>query len=84
MKYSKNLDLAIYVSLIAGEEIMKIYSRDDFEKELKGDGSPLTVADKISRKKIKEILSKSLLPLLSEEGKSIDYETRKIESFLDD
>jgi 3'(2'), 5'-bisphosphate nucleotidase len=77
MKYSKNLDLAIYASLIAGEEIMKIYSRDDFEKELKGDGSPLTVADKISHKKIKEILSKSLLPLLSEEGKSIDYETRK-------
>ncbi len=64
----------------AGETIMKIYSRESFEGivEWKDDRSPLTLADKASNEVLvaglKEILD---IPILSEELKSVDYESRK-------
>ena len=72
----KVLDL----SYLAGEEIMKIYTEcSDFEIESKSDNSPLTIADKKSNEIICRGLRKidNNIPILSEEEKFIDYDTRK-------
>ena len=63
----------------AGKAIMEIYDSDDFNVELKGDGSPLTRADKAAHLVIAEGLEKHFaeIPVLSEEGKNILYDTRK-------
>ena len=72
-----NLDLAIEAALHAGEEIMKVYNSEDFGIETKGDNSPLTKADKLSHEIIMNFLSKTEIPILSEEGKHLSYEERK-------
>ncbi|MFC2136630.1 3'(2'),5'-bisphosphate nucleotidase CysQ [Bacteroidota bacterium] len=61
----------------AGEEILRIYSQNDFEIETKENETPLTLADKSSHKIINKFLSSTNIPLLSEEGKEIPFETRK-------
>ncbi|MGE0089207.1 MAG: 3'(2'),5'-bisphosphate nucleotidase CysQ [Bacteroidales bacterium] len=69
--------LAIKASLIAGKEIITIYKTKDFSITLKEDNSPLTLADKNSHSKIVEVLKETELPVLSEEGAEIPFETRK-------
>lgn len=59
----------------AGDAILKVYN-SEFEVEKKGDESPLTEADKQSHLVIQEALEKTDFPILSEEGRSIDYEER--------
>lgn len=71
------INLAVKAAIMAGKEIITIYNSDDFEIELKKDKSPLTKADKLSHSIISKILKKSGLPILSEEGKQIDYSERK-------
>lgn len=71
------LELAIKASLQAGKRIMEIYENEDFEVEAKGDDSPLTKADLASHDIIMEILEETGIPVLSEEGKDLPYETRK-------
>ncbi len=66
---------AIQASLIAGEEILKVYE-SDFAVEHKDDKSPLTLADRNAHNAISEILKPLNLPVLSEEGKSIEYSER--------
>ena len=63
----------------AGQAIMEIYNSEDFSVEIKGDGSPLTRADKAAHLVIAEGLKKHFpeIPVLSEEGKNIPYDTRK-------
>lgn len=73
MKYES---LVIEAALRAGEEIMKVYSRD-FGVEEKEDKSPLTEADKLAHLKIKEYLDQTPIPVLSEEGKQMDFSERK-------
>jgi len=67
------------IALNAGKAIMEIYESDDFNIEAKGDGSPLTRADKAAHLVIAEGLEKHFpeIPVLSEEGKNIPYHTRK-------
>jgi 3'(2'), 5'-bisphosphate nucleotidase len=66
-------------ALEAGRAIMDIYQSDDFNIEAKGDGSPLTLADKAAN----DVITKSLnlhypeIPVLSEEGHNIPYTERK-------
>jgi len=60
----------------AGNVIMEIYNRD-FSVEYKDDKSPLTEADLASHDVIMQGLEKYGIPVMSEEGKSIDYEERK-------
>ncbi len=60
----------------AGTVIMEIYNRD-FSVEYKDDKSPLTEADLASHDVIMQGLEKYGIPVMSEEGKSIDYEERK-------
>lgn len=58
-------------------EILKIYESGDFSIEAKADDSPLTLADRASHKAIVAELEKTGIPILSEEGSQIPYETRK-------
>ena len=72
-----NLKTAITAALEAGKAILEIYHSGDFEVELKGDNSPLTKADVASHNVIISYLSKTDIPVLSEEGKAIPYADRK-------
>jgi 3'(2'), 5'-bisphosphate nucleotidase len=67
---------AIKASLKAGDEIMKIYD-SDFAVEHKDDRSPLTLADKNAHEIISVFLKETNFPVLSEEGKDIDYPERQ-------
>ena len=73
----KNLKLCIQAAIEAAAEILKIYNSKDFEIKLKSDDSPLTSADIASHNLISSLLKKTKIPVLSEEGNSISYETRK-------
>lgn len=65
----------------AGEKILDIYNNEDFEStvDFKADDSPLTIADKESHKIIAADLEQFApeIPVLSEEGRSIEYAERK-------
>ena len=74
---SELTQLAIKAAIEASKDILTIYQSGDFEIEKKKDNSPLTRADKAAHKIISSILQESKIPILSEEGKSIPYETRK-------
>lgn len=71
--------VAVRAAIEAGAKIMSVYTDPDadFEIEKKADNSPLTIADKKSHETISGILSGTNIPILSEEGKKIPYETRK-------
>ena len=66
----------INAALKGGEEILTVYD-SDFAVETKDDKSPLTEADKRAHIAICKELEKTGLPVLSEEGKKMDYEVRK-------
>ncbi len=65
------------ISELAGEAIMKVYSRD-FKVEYKDDSSPLTEADKASHEVIDAALRKLApgIPVVSEEGADIPWAER--------
>lgn len=71
------LRTAILAALEAGKVILEIYRSGEFDIEIKGNKSPLTKADKASHKVIMTHLSKTQIPILSEEGRTISYEERK-------
>lgn len=73
------LFIAIDAALKAGERILSIYNDplSDFEIEKKADNSPLTIADRKAHETIATILSETPFPLLSEEGKQLEYAIRK-------
>jgi 3'(2'), 5'-bisphosphate nucleotidase len=77
MKISKELEIAIKTSLVAGKKIIEIYNSNNFDVSEKSDKSPLTIADKESHKIIVDFLSKTSHPILSEEGSEIDYKKRR-------
>lgn len=68
---------AINSSIRAGALIMEVYNSDDFQVNLKSDKTPLTLADRLAHDVIKNDLSKTFIPVLSEEGRNIVYEERK-------
>ncbi len=71
------LQTSIAAALKAGEEIIDVYNNEDFGVEMKSDNSPLTNADKRAHAVIIKALEKTGYPVLSEEGKNIDFEERK-------
>ena len=73
----KLCEVAKEAAIAAGEEILNIYHSGDFSIEAKADNSPLTLADKAAHHKIESFLSKTGLPILSEEGRDIPFEERK-------
>jgi len=66
------------LAVIAGEKIMKVYSRE-FSVEYKKDSSPLTEADTASHRVIAQGLAALTpqIPVISEEGDQIPWEKRK-------
>lgn len=73
----KLLMVAIEASIEAGLAIMEVYEGIDFGIEQKADKSFLTKADKIAHTIIVKHLEKTQIPVLSEEGKEILFDTRK-------
>lgn len=63
----------------AGQQILTVYDSDDFDIEAKGDGSPLTRADRFAHETIVAGLRQLTpdIPILSEESEGVTYETRK-------
>lgn len=76
----KNIDIEEInqLALRAGKAIMEVYG-DPQEPEFKSDGSPLTVADKLSHDIIMQGLKSKYpdIPIISEEGEQVPYEERK-------
>ncbi|MGH1426905.1 MAG: 3'(2'),5'-bisphosphate nucleotidase CysQ [Arenicella sp.] len=71
------LDTVIDIAHDAGELILAVY-RDGFDVEMKGDGTPLTIADQRSHNLICSRLLELTpdIPILSEESDHIAYEDR--------
>jgi len=61
----------------AGNAILDVYNADDFGTETKDDESPITRADKAAHAVIQLALDKTGIPILSEEGKVVEYQERK-------
>jgi 3'(2'), 5'-bisphosphate nucleotidase len=76
-----NLDNALLSAISAAEEasrvILDVYNSGNFEAEVKGDNSPLTLADKKGHAVIALILEATGIPVLSEEGQHLPYDERK-------
>jgi 3'(2'), 5'-bisphosphate nucleotidase len=68
--------VSVLAAIEAGKKILDVYKRD-FDVEIKSDHSPLTEADTQSHNTIKKYLFNTQLPILSEEGKQMDFEERK-------
>lgn len=74
------LFVAIDAALKAGEKILSIYNdpASDFEIERKADNSPLTIADRKAHEIIVRRLQQATpYPVLSEEGRHLDYACRQ-------
>ncbi len=71
------LNFALNAALLAGDAIRKIYFSDQLLVEYKNDLSPITLADRHSHELVYGELINSGLPVLSEEGENIEFETRK-------
>lgn len=77
MKMKNLIEIAVNASLEAGKEILDVYGQDDFQIENKENDTPLTIADKRAHDCIMKYLITTNIPVLSEEGKEIDYSERK-------
>lgn len=80
MGHKQYFSLAYDAIKQAGEEIMKIY-KGDIELEHKQDNSPVTKADKTANTVITKYLTKTQIPILSEETDD-DNEKRKNSNYL--
>lgn len=73
------LRIATDAAISAGEAIMEVYTSPtaNWEVERKADNSPLTLADRRSHAVIAPALEATGIPVLSEEGAHLPFETRK-------
>jgi len=76
MEIKNLLHESVTASIKAGLAILDVY-HSDYSVEYKADDSPLTIADQRSHDMISGILGKTGIPILSEEGRNIDYAERK-------
>lgn len=62
----------------AGASIMNVYKHsDDYDITLKNDRTPITVADRLAHKTIREYLGPTRIPILSEEGREMLFDERR-------
>ena len=71
-----HLQTAIEAAIKGGKAILEVYATD-FSVEIKGDDSPLTIADQKCNEIINSYLVNTPFPIISEENKQIGYEDRK-------
>ena len=76
------LKVALEGAFEAGVAILEIYHSGEFDVTLKGDDSPLTKADLASHEVIMRHLSRTQIPVLSEEGRNIPFSERSAWSEL--
>jgi len=76
IKINELITIAVDAAFKAGKEILNIYHSNDFGIKIKSDHSPLTFADKRAHEIIVDMLKSTNIPILSEEGKDIDFEER--------
>ena len=71
-KYPKIIKKMCLAAILAGAKIMTVYSKDNFDVEIKGDDSPITLADRLADKVIGKILKLNFpeIPIVSEENNS--------------
>jgi 3'(2'), 5'-bisphosphate nucleotidase len=72
------LNVAIPAALEAGQAILSVYESADCNVEYKNDNSPLTCADRASHEVIMRFLTDTPYPVLSEEGRSVPFEERRV------
>lgn len=82
MNLKSLLEKAIIAAKNAGEEILTVYNSNDMQVEIKGDSSPLTLADRKAHLAIMAELEPLKIPILSEEGRDIPFEERKNWEYL--
>ncbi len=72
------LDQVLEIAVLAGQEILDVYE-NDFDVDYKGDGSPLTIADRRAHTVIQKNLEKIVpkIPVLSEESTPEVFEQRQ-------
>ena len=77
--HSELLELAKTVAVEAGEAVLKVYDKGDFDAYQKEDDSPVTSADYLANDIIVKRLSDATpdIPILSEENKHASLEERK-------
>ena len=70
LKYPTIVEQMCSAAISAGAKIMDVYSSDDLGIEIKDDDSPVTLADKIADKVIRDILELRFpnIPIISEES----------------
>jgi 3'(2'), 5'-bisphosphate nucleotidase len=68
---------ALGAALEAGKLILEVYKKPVIERELKDDASPVTEADRAAHSAISDCLAGTGIPILSEEGRDIQYRERK-------
>ena len=62
----------------AGAAIMNVYkNKEDYDISLKNDRTPITLADRVAHKTIREYLGPTRIPILSEEGREMLYDARR-------
>jgi len=71
------LQTAILAAMKAGNAIMTVYNNHSYSVALKSDNSPLTTADRNAHQIIYQVLTSTKIPILSEEGENIPYNSRK-------
>ncbi|MBZ0242599.1 MAG: 3'(2'),5'-bisphosphate nucleotidase CysQ, partial [Bacteroidales bacterium] len=71
-----HLETAIAVAIEAGKAIMQIYATE-FSVDFKSDRTPLTKADTKADELITKALTKTGLPVISEEGRQTAYSLRE-------
>jgi len=69
-KYPTIVEKMCSAAVLAGAKIMEVYSKEEFEIEIKGDDSPITLADRLADIVIGEVLKQNFpdIPVVSEEG----------------
>ena len=72
----KRLQMGALAAWKAGLAILDIYE-SDFEVVYKDDASPVTKADRLADKAIRDVLKADKTPILSEETKQVPYQDRK-------
>ena len=73
------LPKAYNAALRAGAAILEVYERgvEEYDVTMKSDQTPLTEADSRAHNIIKDYLSRTHVPLMSEEGRAMSYNERR-------
>ena len=82
MNYKELIVTAINAAIKGGAAILDVYNNEETEVTIKGDNSPLTQADQKANTAIMAVLESTNVPVLSEEGRNIDYTERAAWEYL--